>query len=79
MAADPIPVNAQVLFRQIWWHCSEVSILSGHALQAMDVRILQSIPTPVADSLLARGRKNAADILSRPEALTEATRRAQSK
>eukprot|EP00439_Symbiodinium_sp_Y106_P050328 s1149_g6.t1 len=39
--------------------------------QAMDVRILQSIPTPLADSLLARGRKNAADVLSRPEALKE--------
>ncbi|CAE7374708.1 unnamed protein product [Symbiodinium natans] len=39
--------------------------------QAMDVRILQSIPTPVADSLLSRGRKTAADVLSRPEALTE--------
>ncbi|CAE7690901.1 Rad51c, partial [Symbiodinium pilosum] len=40
--------------------------------QAMDLRILQSIPTPVADALLSRGCKSAADVISRPESLTEA-------
>ena len=38
----------------------------------MDLRILQSIPTPVADALLSRGCKSAADVISRPESLTEA-------
>ncbi|CAK9070551.1 unnamed protein product [Durusdinium trenchii] len=38
---------------------------------SMDVRILQSIPTPVADALIAKGCRQAAGVLARPEALKE--------
>lgn len=37
----------------------------------MDVRILQSIPTPVADALIVKGCRQAAGVLARPEALKE--------
>eukprot|EP00933_Yihiella_yeosuensis_P039618 TRINITY_DN33701_c0_g1_i1.p1 TRINITY_DN33701_c0_g1~~TRINITY_DN33701_c0_g1_i1.p1 ORF type:complete len:400 (+),score=59.71 TRINITY_DN33701_c0_g1_i1:88-1287(+) len=40
--------------------------------QAMDIRVLRSIPTPVADSLLSKGCRNAGDLLERPEMLKEA-------
>lgn len=41
-------------------------------MEALDVRVLRSVPTPVADSLLARGCRSAGDVLARPEALKEA-------
>ncbi|CAJ1436574.1 unnamed protein product [Effrenium voratum] len=37
----------------------------------VDVRILQSIPTPVADALVSKGCRTDADLFSRPEALKE--------
>mmetsp|Transcript_12605 Transcript_12605/g.22263 ORF Transcript_12605/g.22263 Transcript_12605/m.22263 type:complete len:358 (+) Transcript_12605:53-1126(+) len=40
--------------------------------QALDVRVLRSIPTPVADSLLAQGCRTAGDVLGHPQALKEA-------
>ena len=46
---------------------------SGHfhgAREALDVRILHSIPTPVADALISRGCRQAPDVT--PEALKEA-------
>mmetsp|Transcript_145842 Transcript_145842/g.406216 ORF Transcript_145842/g.406216 Transcript_145842/m.406216 type:complete len:368 (+) Transcript_145842:82-1185(+) len=39
---------------------------------ALDVRVLRSIPTPVADVLLSRGCRDTGDVLARPEALKEA-------
>ena len=41
---------------------------NGHAL---DVRLLKSIPSPVADALVARGCSQAADALAMPELLQE--------
>jgi len=40
-------------------------------MQALDVRVLRSIPTPVADGLLARGVRCAGDVFAQPEALPE--------
>nr|QDO16393.1 DNA repair protein RAD51-like protein 3 [Lingulodinium polyedra] len=42
--------------------------------EALDVRVLRSIPTPVADALLAQGCRSAGDVLARPGALQEALR-----
>ena len=39
------------------------------------MRILQSIPTPVADALVSKGCRTDADLFSRPEALKEARAR----
>jgi RAD51-like protein 2 len=41
-------------------------------MEALDVRVLRSIPTPVADSLMARGCRKARDVLARPELLKDA-------
>jgi len=41
-------------------------------MEALDVRVLRSIPTPIADVLLSRGCRNAADVLARPETVPEA-------
>lgn len=40
-------------------------------MQALDVRVLRSIPTPVADGLLARGVRCAGDVFAQPQALPE--------
>jgi len=40
--------------------------------QALDVRVLRSIPTPVADTLVAQGCRSAGDVISHPQALKEA-------
>jgi len=44
---------------------------TGPVLGTLDVRILRSIPTPVADSLAARGCRTAGDVLRRPQALKD--------
>jgi len=41
-------------------------------MEALDLRVLRSIPTPVADSLVARGCRGAGDVFARPGALQEA-------
>lgn len=41
-------------------------------MEALDVRVLRSVPTPVADSLLARGCRSAGDVLAKPEVLKDA-------
>ena len=39
--------------------------------QALDVRLLSSVPSPVADALLAKGCGRAADVLAQPQVLQE--------
>eukprot|EP00930_Biecheleria_cincta_P077831 TRINITY_DN65154_c0_g1_i1.p1 TRINITY_DN65154_c0_g1~~TRINITY_DN65154_c0_g1_i1.p1 ORF type:complete len:407 (-),score=64.49 TRINITY_DN65154_c0_g1_i1:48-1229(-) len=46
--------------------------LTLSAAQSLDVRVLRSIPTPVADSLQAQGCRNADDLLSNPKVLDAA-------
>lgn len=41
-------------------------------MEALDVRVLRSIPTPIADVLMSRGCRNAGDVLARPELVPEA-------
>lgn len=41
-------------------------------MEELDVRVLRSIPTPIADSLLARGCRKAGNILAQPDLLKEA-------
>lgn len=41
-------------------------------MEALDVRVMRSIPTPIADVLLSRGCRNAGDVLARPELVPEA-------
>eukprot|EP00928_Gymnodinium_smaydae_P073375 TRINITY_DN56585_c0_g1_i1.p1 TRINITY_DN56585_c0_g1~~TRINITY_DN56585_c0_g1_i1.p1 ORF type:complete len:239 (-),score=53.76 TRINITY_DN56585_c0_g1_i1:55-750(-) len=40
----------------------------------VDVRALRSVPTPLADALLARGLRSERDLLARPEVVIEALR-----
>lgn len=40
-------------------------------MEALDLRVLRSIPTPIADGLCLRGCKSAADVLQKPHLLPE--------
>eukprot|EP00747_Dinoflagellata_sp_TGD_P163756 gnl/TRDRNA2_/TRDRNA2_182776_c0_seq1.p1 gnl/TRDRNA2_/TRDRNA2_182776_c0~~gnl/TRDRNA2_/TRDRNA2_182776_c0_seq1.p1 ORF type:complete len:362 (-),score=61.33 gnl/TRDRNA2_/TRDRNA2_182776_c0_seq1:87-1172(-) len=40
-------------------------------MEALDVRVLRSVPTPMADGLVARGCRTAGDVLAKPEALQD--------
>jgi len=45
---------------------------AGRSLDTLDVRVLRSIPTPVADVLQTHGCRTAGDVLSQPKALHQA-------
>lgn len=41
-------------------------------METLDLRVLRSIPTPIADVLVSRGCRSAGDVLARPELVPEA-------
>jgi len=41
-------------------------------METLDIRVLRSIPTPVADVLISRGCRNAADVLNKQQCVPEA-------
>lgn len=46
-------------------------------MEAIDLRVLRSIPTPIADVLLSHGCRSAGDVLSRPDLMPEALEKLQ--